>query len=148
MCRRRNKPRSIVISPPVMERYSNDIRRAQAQWRSPSASSSTLDCDPGAEKEEVPANDNNDNMQDPEIGRPNMSQRSSSMKPCSSQSDIVDFDGPDDRENPKNWSRRRKWAVTGGMGGMTFVVTFASSVFVSIYFFQSHLIQTDHCLAG
>jgi hypothetical protein len=45
--------------------------------------------------------------------------------------DLVEFDGPDDPENPKNWSKARKWKITAAMGGMTFVVTFASSVFVS-----------------
>lgn len=43
--------------------------------------------------------------------------------------DVVDFDGPDDGENPKNFSTRRKWAITASMGWMTFVVTFSSSIF-------------------
>lgn len=45
--------------------------------------------------------------------------------------DIVDFDGPDDPHNPQNWSKKKKWRVTAAMGGMTFVVTFASSIYVS-----------------
>ena len=45
------------------------------------------------------------------------------------KSDLVEFDGPDDVGNPKNWSRRKRWAVTVAMGLMTFVVTFASSIF-------------------
>ena len=44
-------------------------------------------------------------------------------------SDLVEFDGPDDAGNPKNWSRRKRWGVTIAMGMMTFVVTFASSIF-------------------
>lgn len=43
--------------------------------------------------------------------------------------DLVDFDGPDDTDNPKNFSKRKKWAITVSMGWMTFVVTFASSIF-------------------
>ncbi|EHY52271.1 Citrinin biosynthesis cluster MFS transporter mrr1 [Exophiala dermatitidis] len=43
--------------------------------------------------------------------------------------DIVDFDGPDDPHNPQNWSKKKKWRVTAAMGGMTFVVTFASSIY-------------------
>lgn len=35
----------------------------------------------------------------------------------------------DDRENPMNWARGRKWSITLMMGLMTFVCTFASSVF-------------------
>jgi hypothetical protein len=46
--------------------------------------------------------------------------------------DLVEFDGPDDPANPQNWSKAKKWRITGSMGGMTFVVTFASSIFVSI----------------
>lgn len=42
---------------------------------------------------------------------------------------LVDFDGPDDTENPKNFSKAKKWAVTASMGWMTFVVTFSSSIF-------------------
>jgi hypothetical protein len=44
--------------------------------------------------------------------------------------DLVGFDGPNDPENPQNWSKRKKWGVTASMGGMTFVVTFSSSIFV------------------
>lgn len=43
--------------------------------------------------------------------------------------DVVDFDGPDDGENPKNFSTRKKWAITASMGWMTFVVAFSSSIF-------------------
>ena len=43
--------------------------------------------------------------------------------------DLVEFDSPEDTENPKNFSTRRKWAITASMGWMTFVVTFASSIF-------------------
>jgi hypothetical protein len=41
------------------------------------------------------------------------------------ENDLVEFDSPDDPENPKNFSSRRKWAITASMGWMTFVVTFA-----------------------
>lgn len=43
--------------------------------------------------------------------------------------DLVEFDGPDDPENPRNWSKGKKWAITASMGSMTFVVTFASSIY-------------------
>jgi hypothetical protein len=141
---RTNSPRSL----PIMEQYQIDMEGAQAQSPSTSASSSTLSFDLETEKEEVPANESTEAMQEPDIERPNMSQRSTTMKPVSSQSNIVEFDGPDDPENPKNWSTRRKWAVTGGMGGMTFVVTFASSVFVRLSFSHSHLILAHTRPAG
>lgn len=42
---------------------------------------------------------------------------------------LIEFDGPDDPGNPKNWSARRRAAITCSMGLMTFVVTFSSSIF-------------------
>lgn len=42
---------------------------------------------------------------------------------------LIDWDGPDDPENPQNWSRGYKWFVTAILGMTTFVITFASSVF-------------------
>ena len=42
---------------------------------------------------------------------------------------LVEFDGPSDPDNPKNFSTRRKWAITFSVGWLTFVVTFASSIF-------------------
>ncbi|KAF2170976.1 hypothetical protein M409DRAFT_18946 [Zasmidium cellare ATCC 36951] len=42
---------------------------------------------------------------------------------------LVEFDGPDDPGNPKNWSVKRRAAITISMGWMTFVVTFSSSIF-------------------
>ena len=42
---------------------------------------------------------------------------------------LVEFDGPDDPGNPKNWSARRRTFITIAMGLMTFVVTFSSSIF-------------------
>ena len=42
---------------------------------------------------------------------------------------LVEWDGPSDPEYPMNWSRGRKWLITLAMGSMTWVITFASSVF-------------------
>ena len=46
-----------------------------------------------------------------------------------SGSDLVDWDGPNDPENPQNWSRGYKWFLTITLGIVTFVITFASSIF-------------------
>lgn len=46
-----------------------------------------------------------------------------------SDSNLVDWDGPDDPENPHNFTRLRKWLITINMGVMAFCATFASSVF-------------------
>lgn len=42
---------------------------------------------------------------------------------------LIEFDGPNDPENPKNWTSRRRICITASMGLMTFVVTFSSSIF-------------------
>ncbi|KAF2144207.1 uncharacterized protein K452DRAFT_223480 [Aplosporella prunicola CBS 121167] len=42
---------------------------------------------------------------------------------------LVEWDGPDDPENPMNWSTKYKWMITILMGMVTFTITFASSVF-------------------
>lgn len=42
---------------------------------------------------------------------------------------LVEFDGPDDPGNPKNWTVRKRVSITVSMGMMTFAVTFSSSIF-------------------
>lgn len=42
---------------------------------------------------------------------------------------LITWDGPDDPDNPMNWPKKKKWIITVVLGLMTFVVTFASSVF-------------------
>jgi MFS transporter, DHA1 family, multidrug resistance protein len=60
---------------------------------------------------------------------------------------LVDFDGPDDPDNPKNWRPLRKWAITASMGWMTFVVTFASSIFSVAVETVSEEFQTTRIIA-
>ena len=45
------------------------------------------------------------------------------------ESNIVDWDGPDDPEKPMNWSNKKKWAATMILSSLTLTITFASSVF-------------------
>ncbi|GAB7361428.1 hypothetical protein MBLNU230_g1484t1 [Neophaeotheca triangularis] len=45
------------------------------------------------------------------------------------ETNIVDWDGPDDPENPQNWPLPKKLWITAICGMMTFVVSFGSSVF-------------------
>jgi multidrug resistance protein len=42
---------------------------------------------------------------------------------------LIEWDGPNDPENPMNFPRWRKWMITIVLGLATFVITFASSVF-------------------
>lgn len=42
---------------------------------------------------------------------------------------LVEWDGPDDPENPQNFSPARKWAITMCLSSLTIWVTFSTSVF-------------------
>ncbi|KAF5973963.1 major facilitator superfamily transporter [Fusarium bulbicola] len=44
-------------------------------------------------------------------------------------STIIGWNDPDDPDNPKNWPNRRKWMITVSLGMLSWVVTFASSIF-------------------
>lgn len=43
--------------------------------------------------------------------------------------DIVDFDGPDDPQNPLNWSFTKKWGMVMLISAITFLTPLASSMF-------------------
>jgi hypothetical protein len=43
--------------------------------------------------------------------------------------DIVDFDGPDDLQNPLNWSFTKKWGMVLLISAITFLTPLASSIF-------------------
>lgn len=45
-----------------------------------------------------------------------------------SDPNLVTWDGPDDSENPKNWSTKRKWAATFVVSSFTFISPVASSM--------------------
>ncbi|KAF2705484.1 citrinin biosynthesis transporter CtnC [Pleomassaria siparia CBS 279.74] len=49
--------------------------------------------------------------------------------PSGERTEFIDFQGPDDPDNPKNWTTKRRWAITLSMGSLVFTVTFASSIF-------------------
>lgn len=42
---------------------------------------------------------------------------------------VVDFDGPDDPENPLNWSYNKKWGMVSLVSAITFLTPLASSIF-------------------
>lgn len=45
------------------------------------------------------------------------------------EGNIIGWDGPDDPQNPKNWTKAKKYIATVLYASMTFCITFASSVF-------------------
>lgn len=64
-----------------------------------------------------------------DVEKQQQNQQQSDNKEEERDPNVVDWDGPDDPQNPMNWSSYRKWGIAVSMGLMTFVVTFASSVF-------------------
>ena len=80
--------------------------------------------DSDCEKESPPTNMNNDVEKQAQDGNAEV------IRPAEQpDSSLVEFDGPDDPGNPKNWSVRRRIAISMSMALMTFVVTFSSSIF-------------------
>jgi hypothetical protein len=85
-----------------------------------------------------------EDVRDVEIGsRPSQSRPTRSAR----DPDLVNWDGPDDPENPKNWGWRRKWAAT-------FIGTSTSSGHLDSYideygsiFFHFHIssVLVDGC---
>lgn len=71
------------------------------------------DCTPEADLEKQPVDEEESKREPPDETDPN----------------LVVFTSPNDRGNPKNWSPKRRVAITLSMASMTFVVTFSSSIF-------------------
>ncbi|ETI26664.1 hypothetical protein G647_10324 [Cladophialophora carrionii CBS 160.54] len=94
------------------------------------ASTVTLDDVPEVEKRDMPLDSASDVLSQKDLeseGTPDVPVPMKSLVDVNNS--LVDFDGPDDPENPKNWSKAKRWGITASMGLMTFVVTFASSIY-------------------
>lgn len=73
-----------------------------------------------SEDRDVEKGDEIENEPDPEEG---------TKEDKAKDPNLIEWDGPDDPGNPMNWSTGKKWTVTIALGFLTFVITFASSVF-------------------
>jgi DHA1 family multidrug resistance protein-like MFS transporter len=73
--------------------------------------------------------DSNTTLNDPNNAPDIEKGQNSDEPPARDDSHLVVFDGPDDQGNPKNWTLKRRWAITVSMGLLVFTVTFASSIF-------------------
>ena len=56
-------------------------------------------------------------------------QKGQDNRPTQRDNIVVGWDGPNDPQNPQNWKRSKKYAMTVFYASLTFSVTFASSVF-------------------
>lgn len=62
------------------------------------------------------------------------SSKETAVKPSKEKnSDIVDWDGPNDPENPMNWVQVRKWTIIALVSAMTFDVFVSSLQLLCIY---------------
>ena len=62
---------------------------------------------------------------------------------------IVDFDGPDDPENPMNWKASKKWGMVGLISAITFLTPLASSQFApGVPEVMAEFHSTNDMLAG
>ncbi|CAI7666990.1 unnamed protein product [Penicillium pancosmium] len=87
---------------------------------------------PNTEKEltpSLPSSHNNDKDNDNDNDLENAQNQPEPEKPTEKDPNLVEWDGPNDPENPQNFSRIRKWVITVVMSSMTMWITFASSVF-------------------
>ncbi|KAJ5983140.1 hypothetical protein N7481_005239, partial [Penicillium waksmanii] len=87
---------------------------------------------PNTEKElspALPSSHDNDNDNDKDNDLESAQIQPEPEKPTEKDPNLVEWDGPDDPENPQNFSRMRKWVITVVMSSMTMWITFASSVF-------------------
>lgn len=78
-------------------------------------------------EEEVPeVRDGIKDMRDVEDQAPKLERRATSKS--IKDPNLVTWDGPDDPENPKNWSKKRKWLATIVVSSFTFISPVSSSM--------------------
>ena len=71
----------------------------------------------------------NDDIEKQSQGQRDSQPRQEPQNDSPKDPNLVEFSGPDDPDNPRNWSAKRRWIITAASGIMTFVVTFSSSIF-------------------
>lgn len=62
------------------------------------------------------------------LGGPQPSKEPKDEKPSETDPNLIGWDRPDDPENPKNWSIRKKWGATVCVSMFTFISPVASSM--------------------
>lgn len=66
---------------------------------------------------------------DLEAGRPKLEKKATTRSTRSSRDpNLVTWDGPDDPANPKNWTKKQKWAATLVVSSFTFISPVSSSM--------------------
>ncbi|RDW79179.1 MFS transporter [Aspergillus mulundensis] len=123
----------------------NNLRPSDGNGHDVPSSSTTLRSESRSslgygEKASQPSPDTAEEDRDLESGNYDAQQPSADEKPIEEKSkdskeekpkdpNLVEWNGPDDPENPQNMPHWRKWIITMTMSSMTMWLTFASSVF-------------------
>lgn len=56
-------------------------------------------------------------------------EKNTRVDPTAGLANIVDWDGPDDSNNPQNWPNTRKWTIIVSISAITFVQAMSSTIF-------------------
>ena len=78
---------------------------------------------------DVPDEASSNDSRDIEKGERDAQKPNEVMRQTEPDENLVGWDGPNDPENPMNWDRSKKYITTVAYSGVTFCLTFASSVF-------------------
>ena len=119
------------------------VSAAQTQTTMATASSSNLTLAHEADPEKTSDNPrnshipsiNSDPERDIEKGDPGVKDNNETdqgdldRRRTEPENDLVAWDGPDDKQNPQNWPKSKKYLTTVLYSTCTFCITFASSVF-------------------
>ncbi|KAL1965737.1 hypothetical protein VTN77DRAFT_5237 [Rasamsonia byssochlamydoides] len=83
----------------------------------------------GVDSETVRTRQEEEEERDLELGTEFTTRPEEGQKVPDKDPNLVEWDGPDDPENPQNFSRMRKWLITMILSTLTVWITFSSSVF-------------------
>ncbi|KAL9051390.1 MAG: hypothetical protein Q9162_006044 [Coniocarpon cinnabarinum] len=109
----------------VASNTEKNVDPEKASW---TASQPSEEREPAEEHEELSEDETGNEQRDIEKAMPPLSKKQSSKSSKKKDPNIVTWDGPDDPQNPKNWSIRRRWAATLTMSCFTFISPVSSSM--------------------
>jgi hypothetical protein len=118
--------RSEIIDLAAAEGHDADIPTNIGSIRSATTPTSTRPHTPGGNDKEMSAAMEKDVEKGAEAGSVSSIQES---EEAIIDPNIVDFDGPNDPENPMNWKASKKWGMVMLISAITFLTPLASSMF-------------------
>jgi hypothetical protein len=118
--------RGEIVELAAAEGHDADIPTNIGSLHSVPSHTSTRPYTPGGGEKDMAAAMEKDIERGPEAGS-----TSSTYEPkeAVSNPNIVDFDGPDNMENPMNWRASKKWGMVMLVSAITFLTPLASSIF-------------------